>query len=126
MNKWAEYLLWIIGMIILLGIVGHVENAVQRAETATFHVVLGGWIDTVAVFILGIYLSLLFIHVPRKINVPFLVCVFVPTTIFSLYLPVAVAAGMPIPDWTLPFLKLQLFPIFSGLSLMLSIFGRNE
>jgi len=122
MNKWGRYLLWVVGMFILLDVVGRVENSIQRAEMTGFHVAVGALVDSMAVFALGIYLSVLFLQRATKINLPLFVCVFIPTTVFWVYIPVAMIVGLPVPFGIQPLMKVQLMPILSALSLMLSIF----
>lgn len=126
MNKWVKYLLWIVGLFVFLGVAGRSETAVDHYVNMTFRSLVGGLIDTGILFFLGIYLSILFLHAPRKMNVPLFVCVFLPTTLFWMYIPIDVFIGLGIPVWMMPLLKLQIFPVISGFSLMLSFFSANK
>ena len=81
-KKWSPYvwnLLWVVGLIALLLISNELGLKVRNHVATTFHMVSLIWYYATAAFVIGVYISLLFIKVwAVKWNWPLIVCVTVP------------------------------------------------
>jgi hypothetical protein len=127
MNKWVKYSLWLFGMFVLLFVVFRVEAVVYQTASETFNVVPEIWIVSFISVVMGAYLSLLFISGKLRVNVPLLVCIFLPSTLLGFYYPAAyITTGLHIPLWLPEFDHHGLFHIVSGLSLMMALFNGKK
>ncbi|MDB5083826.1 MAG: hypothetical protein JWN30_712 [Bacilli bacterium] len=126
MNVWARYLVWLIGLFLLLFAIYHFERIAHLNAAATFRVMPEFWAETLASFVLGVYLSLLFIKGPSRPNVPLLVCVFLPSTILCFIIPITVGTALPIPLWMTTLDAHGFEPVVSGFSLMIALFHNRR
>ncbi len=123
MNKWMKYLLWLIGMFVLFYVAYRIENIVQARASQTFQMAQEVWVVTLLSIIMGAYVSLLLISGRPSLNVPMLVCVFLPSILLGLAFPMAfLFHGLRVP------MLLQSDPngllhFVSGFSLVMGLFN---
>ncbi|MDW0110061.1 hypothetical protein [Sporosarcina aquimarina] len=128
MKKWSTYiwkLIWVIGLFFLsiasFDILNHFKNS--------SHINTTSWASSIILFLWGIYLSLVFIKKwSIKINVPLLICVFIPSFLFSLIplLTSILSISIPIGMLFLKIFSSNLIEIVAGLTFMLSIFDNSK
>ncbi|MFF2755633.1 hypothetical protein ACFVR1_18125, partial [Psychrobacillus sp. NPDC058041] len=91
MKKGSTYiwkLIWVIGLFLLTILSYDTKNQIK--DSFTFHSDMIYWTRFIILFIWGIYLSLIFIKKwSFKINLPLLICVFIPCFLFSLIMPLS-------------------------------------
>jgi len=126
MNGWARYLFWVAGLFLLLFAIYHFERIAHLNAAATYLATPEIWTGTLASFVLGVYLPLLFIKGPSRLNVPLLVCVFLPSTILGFYLPIAAGTGLPIQLWVTKLDTHGFELVVSGFSLMVPLFNNRR
>lgn len=139
-RKWSPYvwkLLWTAGLIALLIISYKLELKVKNHVATTFQILPIIWLQFIANFVLGIYLSLLFIKKwSVKWNWSLIVCVTLPFLILSIYLPVAITFvqsmaqdpnnfSVPIPNWLMKITTYGIPAIVAGLTLMIGLFSKT-
>jgi len=122
LNKWLKYLLWTVGMFLIMVMGNYYSNAAHRVAAETFKTGPLLWIVTIVPFAFGVYLSLLFVKPPSRVNLPLLVMVFLPSALLSLYVPMAAYAHLRLPLWMAQTYILTFEGIVAGLSFMLAIF----
>lgn len=138
-EKWSPYvwkLLWTIGLIALLILSYKLEIKVKYHVSITFQMLPMIWFQFIANFILGIYLSLLFIkNWSVKWNWSLIVCVTLPFLILSIYLPIAITFvqslaqdpnnfSVPFPIWLMTITTHGIPAIVVGLTLMIGLFSK--
>ncbi|MFF2754476.1 hypothetical protein ACFVR1_12115 [Psychrobacillus sp. NPDC058041] len=129
MKKWSTYiwkLIWVIGLFLLTIISYDTKNQIK--DSFTFQTDIIFWTNFIILFIWGIYLSLIFIKKwSIKINLPLLICVFIPCFLFSLIMPLSATFQISFPSvfWVIKVFSSNLIPIVAGLTLMLSIFNNS-
>ncbi|GGA46093.1 hypothetical protein [Psychrobacillus lasiicapitis] len=139
-KNWTPYawkLLWTVGLIVLLMISYNLELKVKNHVATTFHMLPIIWFQFIANFLLGIYLSILFIKEwSVKWNWPLLVCVTLPFLFFACYYPMVISiienTTSDPNNYSVPFLypMLQLSfngipAIIAGLTLMIGLFSTS-
>ena len=132
MKKLSPYLWklsWVVGLFLLVIISFDIENQIDSYSSSTFDIIPKIWANFFIHFIWGIYLSLIFIKKWNfQVNLPLLVCVFVPCILFSLSFPISALTSLHITlgGWTIKVITSGLIEIVAGLSLMLSIFNKKS
>lgn len=139
-EKWLPYiwkLLWTAGLIALLIISYKLEQKVKFYAATNFDMLHFIWFKFIANFVLGVYLSLLFIkRWSVKWNWSFIVCVTLPFLIISIYLPLAFtfaqnlasdsnSFSVPFPNWLMTITTYGIPAIVAGLTLMLGLFSKT-
>ncbi len=128
MKGWSTYiwkLIWIIGLFLLTIISFDIKNQIKNSS----HYDMISWTSSIIPFIWGIYLSLIFIKKwSIKINLPLLICIFIPSFLFSLIPPLTstLSISFPIGLWFLKAFNSNLIEIVAGLTFMLSIFNNSK
>lgn len=130
MKKWSSYfgkLIWVMGLFLLTIISFNIKYKIHAISTSTYSIVPVIWTNFIILFIWGVYLSLIFIKKwTIKINLPLLICVFLPCFLFSLFVPLAMifSISLPIGDiWFNKAARSNLIEMVAGLTFMLSIFN---
>lgn len=117
---------WIVGLFILYTILRIIENH-EAAVAQTTHLITPRiWSTICARFILGAYVSPIYIrNWTFHLNWAILAMVFLPFTLLSLYLPMAITFS-----WTMPFQigihlapYFEFFPMIAGFGLISGILG---
>ncbi|QFG00190.1 hypothetical protein PB01_15980 [Psychrobacillus glaciei] len=139
-KKWSPYvwnLLWVVGLIALLLISNELGLKIRYHVATTFHMLPITWYYAFAAFVIGVYISLLFINVRAvKWNWPLIICVTVPCFIIAFYYPVTYTIvqttasdpgnfSVPIPIWlmNINFVGILGIPsLVAGLTLMVGMF----
>ncbi|MFJ7730806.1 hypothetical protein ACIQXF_02815 [Lysinibacillus sp. NPDC097231] len=121
-------LIWVIGLF-LLTIISYDIKYQIKVISAT-NIVPVFWANFIILFMWGVYLSLIFIKKwTIKINLPLLICVFIPCFLFSLYVPLATFLPLSLPIggiWFNKALSSNFIGIVAGLTFMLSIFNDSR
>lgn len=114
-------------MFLLLVISFQLEHEATVTAQQSYRVLPLTWANTGISFVLGVYLSLLFIEsFSLRINKPILACVFVPCAVIGFYIPTAVSVSLDLPLWVTK-LNTHGFPmLLSGFSLMLALFRQSN
>ena len=126
MKKWSTYiwkLFWVIGLFLLTIINFDIKNQIKDSSFPMIY-----WTSFIILFIWGIYLSLIFIKEwSIKLNLPLLICVFIPCFLFSLIMPLSATFPISFTSgiWLIKVLSSNLIEIVAGLTLMLSIFNNS-
>ncbi|KGR79023.1 hypothetical protein [Ureibacillus manganicus] len=129
MKKLLPYLwklAWVVGLFLLIIIGFDIEKQIQSYSASTFNIAPNIWGFFIIHFIWGIYLSLILIKKwTFQINLPLLICVFLPCVLFSLILPISAITSMHFPFgvWFLNVIPSGVIEIVAGLTFMLSIFN---
>ncbi|MGE7839752.1 hypothetical protein ACQKNX_03065 [Lysinibacillus sp. NPDC093712] len=130
MKKWSPYLwklIWVIGLFLLTIISYEIKNEIRVMSDSTFSITPIFWTNFITLFMLGVYLSLIFIKKwTININLPLLICVFIPCFLFSIFLPIATILPLSLPIGGILFSKVissYFIEIVAGLTFMLSIFN---
>jgi hypothetical protein len=136
---WKQYvlkLLWFVGLLVLVFAALHVEASVKRHVDATFHVTAQFWTTACVPFISGLYFGLLFIRRKPSVNLPLLLCIFLPAFMLSFYPSIVVTiASMqshngsltaPVRLWMMELVSNGLVPIVAGATLMVGLFGGRK
>ena len=127
MKKWSPYiwrLSWVIGLFLLTIISFDIKNQIKDSS----HFSMIYWTSFVFLFIWGIYLSLIFMKKwSMKINLPLLICVFIPCFLLSLIMPLSATFNISLPGsiWLIKLLSSNLIEIVAGLTFMPSIFNNS-
>ncbi|MFJ8066573.1 hypothetical protein ACIQYS_18400 [Psychrobacillus sp. NPDC096426] len=139
-KNWSPYvwkLLWTVGLIVLLIISYKLELKVKNHVATTFQMLPIIWFQFIANFVLGIYLSLLFIKKwSVKWNWSLIVCVTIPLLIISIYLPIAITFvqniaqdsnnySVPFPSWLMKITTYGIPAIVAGLTLIIGLFSNT-
>ncbi|SES42887.1 hypothetical protein [Psychrobacillus sp. OK032] len=139
-KNWSPYvwkLLWTVGLIVLLIISYKLELQVKNHVATTFKMLPIIWFQFIASFILGIYLSLLFIKKwSVKWNWSLIVCVTIPFLIISIYLPITITFvqniaqdpnnySVPFPFWLMKINTYGIPAIVAGLTLIIGLFSNT-
>ncbi|TQR07517.1 hypothetical protein [Psychrobacillus soli] len=139
-KNWSPYvwkLLWTVGLIALLIISYKLELKAKNQMATTFNMLPVIWFQLIAGFVLGIYLSLLFIKEWLvKWNWPLIICVTIPLLIISIYSPIAITIvqnmvqdpnnySVPLPHWLLRINTYGIPAIVAGLTLMVGLFSKT-
>jgi hypothetical protein len=122
-------LAWVVGLFLLVIISFDIENQIDSYSSSTFDIIPIIWANFFIHFIWGIYLSLIFIKKwTFQVNLPLLICVFLPCILFSLNFPISTLTSLHIPlgGWTIKVITSGLIEIVAGLTLMLSIFNNKK
>lgn len=128
MKKWSTYirkLIWVIGLLLLAIISFDIKDQIKNGVNYD----MISWTSSIIPFIWGIYLSLILIKKwSIKINPPLLICIFIPSFLFSLIPPLtsSLSISIPIGMWFLKALNSNLIEIVAGLTFMLSIFNNTK
>lgn len=140
-KNWSPYvwkLLWTVGLIALLIISYNLELKVKYLAATTFQTLHIIWFEFIASFVLGIYLSLLFIKKwTVKWNWSLIICVTIPFLIISIYLPIAITFvqniapdsnnfSVPFPNWLMLITTYGIPGIVAGLTLMIGLFSKTS
>lgn len=140
-KNWSPYLwklLWTVGLIALLTIKYNLELKVKNHMATTFQMLPIIWFQFIASFLLGNYLSLLFIKKwSVKWNWTLIVCVTLPFLIIACYYPIAVTIientsldpnnySVPFPYWMLQINLHGIPAIVAGLTLMSGLFSKTS
>lgn len=138
-KNWSRYawkLLWLVGLIALLFLHFNLELKVKNYVAITFQSLPMFWFISTAPFVLGIYISLLFVKVRSfKWNWPLILCITVPSLIIAFYNPIIytivinVASdsnsfSVPIPFWMFKINTYGILSLVAGLTLMVGMFER--
>ncbi|WP_391117311.1 hypothetical protein [Psychrobacillus sp. L3] len=141
-KNWLPYvwkLLWVVGLIALLLISNELWIKVRNHVATTFYMTPSIWYYATAAFVIGVYISLLFVNVRAvKWNWPLIICVTVPCFIIAFYFPVTYSIvqttasdpgnfSVPIPNWimNINFVGILGIPsLVAGLTLMVGMFER--
>ncbi|MET4561006.1 hypothetical protein [Lysinibacillus parviboronicapiens] len=130
MKKWSSYLwklIWVIGLFLLTIISYNIKYKINVISASTYSMVPVFWTNFITLFMWGVYLSLIFIKKwTIKINLPLLICVFIPCFLFSLFVPLTTIFSLSLPIggiWFNKALSSNLIEIVAGLTFMLSIFN---
>ena len=132
MKKLSPYLwklAWVVGLFLLVIISFDIENQIDSYSSSTFDIIPKVWANFFIHFIWGIYLSLIFIKKwTFQVNLPLLICIFLPCILFSLNFPIITltSLGIPLGGWTIKVITSGLIEIVAGLTLMLSIFNNKK
>lgn len=139
-EKWSPYvwkLLWTVGLIVLLIISYKLELQVKNHVATTFQMLPIIWFQFIANFVLGVYLSLLFIKkMAVNWNWSLIFCVTLPLLIISIYLPIAITFvqtmapdpnnySVPFPNWLFRITTYGIPAIVVGLTLMMGLFSKT-
>ncbi|TQR19320.1 hypothetical protein [Psychrobacillus vulpis] len=139
-KNWSSYvwkLLWAVGLIALLIISYDLEIKVKNHVATTFRPLPYIWFQFIASFVLGIYLSLLFIKVWLvKWNWALILCVTLPLLIIASYFPIIVTTfestsldpnnySVPFPYWMMKVNLHGIPSIVAGLTLMVGLFSKT-
>lgn len=123
-------LAWVVGLFLLTIISFDIQKQIDSYSNSMFSVKPSYSAHILIHFIWGIYLSLLFIKKwTIRINLPLLLCVFLPCFLFSLILPISMFTSINFPTggvWFIKVLSSGLIEIVAGLTLMLSIFDNKK
>lgn len=120
---------WVVGLFLLVIISFDIENQINSYSVSTFDIIPKIWANFFIHIIWGIYLSLIFIKKwTFQVNLPLLICVFLPCILFSLNFPISALTSLYIPlgGWTIKVITSGLIEIVAGLTLMLSIFNNKK
>ncbi len=130
MKKWSPYLwklIWVIGLFLLTIISYDIKNEIRVMSDSTFSITPVFWTNFITLFIWGVYLSLIFIKKwTININLPLLICVFIPCFLISIFLPIATILPLSLPIggiWFSKVISSYFIEIVAGLTFMLSIFN---
>lgn len=130
MKKWSTYfwkLIWVMGLFLLTIISFNIKYKIHAISVSTYSIAPIIWANFIILFIWGVYLSLIFIKKwTIKINLPLLICVFLPCFLFSLCVPLTMifSLSLPIGDiWFNKAVSSNFIEIVAGLTFMLSIFN---
>ncbi len=130
LKKWSTYiwkLIWVIGLFLLTIISYDIKYQIKVISATTYSIVPVFWANFIILFMWGVYLSLIFIKKwTIKINLPLLICVFLPCFLFSLYVPLATFLPLSLPIggiWFNKAVSSNLIEMVAGLTFMLSIFN---
>ena len=141
LNKWSKYiwkLIWLVGLVILVHFGNEVEQIVRNYVSIKFNMQPLFWLHAIVPFILGIYISLLFVERwAFNFNLPLLLCVALPCSIIAFYVPIihttmAIIAidsssfSIPIPLWTMNQTTSSTVSVVAGLTLMFGLFGKKK
>jgi len=126
LHLWTKHLFWMVGMILLLMVSFHFEHVASLTSQKTFRVIHLIWINSTISFVLGAYLSLLFINLKFQVDKPLLVCVFIPSTLIGFYIPLAATFSLPLPMWVSTVNTHDFPTILSSLSLMVALFNEKS
>jgi hypothetical protein len=124
LNSSIKQVAWIVGLFLLLFVSYHFEHEATISAQETYRVVSSVWISTAISFVLGAYLSVLFIDDFKvQIDKSLFLFIFIPSTIVGFYIPIAFSFSLPFPLWVSK-LNTHGFPtVLSGLSLMFALFN---
>jgi len=130
MKKWSSYLwklIWVIGLFLLTIISFNIKYKINVISASTYSIVPVIWTNFITLFMWGVYLSLIFIKKwTIKINLPLLICVYLPCFLFSLFGPLTTIFSLSLPVggiWFNKALSSNLIEIIAGLTFMVSIFN---
>ncbi|MDM5349629.1 hypothetical protein QUF65_01845 [Lysinibacillus sphaericus] len=133
MKKWSTYiwkLIWVIGLFLLTIISYDIKYQIKVISATTYSIVPVFLANFITLFMWGVYLSLIFIKKwTIKINLPLLICVFIPCFLFSLYVPLATFLPLTLPIggiWFNKAISSNFIGIVAGLTFMLSIFNDSR
>ncbi|AWE07255.1 hypothetical protein DCE79_07625 [Lysinibacillus sp. 2017] len=132
MKKLIPYLwklAWVVGLLLLTIISFDIDKQIDSFSASSFNISPKFWANFLIHFIWGIYLSLICIKKwTFQINLPLLICVFLPCILFSLIIPISVVTSINVPlggIWFVKVLASGFIEIVAGFTLMLSIFNRQ-
>lgn len=122
-------IIWFVGLVILTIISYNIEQ--HLSNKVLYNVTPLNWSHFIIHFIWGIYLSLICINRWKiQFNFPLFICVFIPSFVLSLYLPLTSVSiiNIPVGMWFAKVYSSGLIEIVAGLSLMVSLFypAKNE
>lgn len=122
-------IIWFVGLVILTIISYNIEQ--YLSNKVLYNVTPLNWSHFIIHFIWGIYLSLICINRWKiQFNFPLFICVFIPSFVLSLYLPLTSVSiiNIPVGMWFAKVYSPGLIEIVAGLSLMVSLFypAKNE
>jgi len=130
LKKWSSYLwklIWVIGLFLLTIISFNIKYKINVISASTYSIVPVIWTNFITLFMWGVYLSLIFIKKwTIKINLPLLICVYLPCFLFSLFGPLTTIFSLSLPVggiWFNKALSSNLIEIIAGLTFMVSIFN---
>ncbi|MBA9025555.1 hypothetical protein [Peribacillus huizhouensis] len=129
---WVLKLFWVVGLLGLLFMGFHFEQSLQQKASETYHILPLFWFYSIAPFLLGAYISLLFIQKWLfKMNKPLILCVSVPCLIISFYSPIVTtffpnATFLPNVFWTFELSFFGITPMVAGLTLIVGLFGVTQ
>ncbi|MFJ5763951.1 hypothetical protein ACIP9C_01230 [Lysinibacillus sp. NPDC093210] len=130
MKKWSPYLwklMWVIGLFLLTIISFDIKNEIKVMSASTFSITPVFWANFITLFLWGVYLSLIFIKKwTIHLNLPLLICVFIPCFLISIYVPLATILPLSNPIggvWFTKVISSYFIEIVAGLTFMLSIFN---
>ncbi|QQE79159.1 hypothetical protein [Alicyclobacillus sp. SO9] len=121
LNRWVKYLLWIIGMFILLRLGDYAILKARIHADATTHIGSMVWTLAIVPVIYGVYVSLLFAKRRPGVNLPLFLLVFLPCILFNVYVPVSTQMHLMLYPWMTQ--ALSVTGVVAGLTLILSFFG---
>ncbi|TQR19319.1 hypothetical protein [Psychrobacillus vulpis] len=139
-QNWSKYiwiLFWVIGLILLAYISYTLELRIKNHAQTDFNMLPIVWYKSIAPFIFGIYISLIFVKVwSFRWSAPLTLCVTVPCLIIALYNPVIFTIAQDIPFlqtnyfaatsfWMLNVNSLGIPSIVAGLTLMVGLFSQK-
>lgn len=125
---WVLKLFWVVGLLGLLFMSYHLEQSLQQKASETYHILPLFWFYSTAPFLLGVYLSLLFVKKWLfRMNKPLFLCVTVPCLIISFYLPTVTTffsnlTFLPNVLWPLELSIFGIIPMVAGLTLIVGLF----
>lgn len=115
--------LWVIGLFVLLSLFADVTGVTGNISNSIIEIHF--WVISIGYFLLGIYLSLLFIdNWKLNINKTLLLCVSFPCLIFGLYTPIAYMTNASLLQ-LIPGSATGISSLIGGYSLMKALFDNS-
>ncbi|MEK4487148.1 hypothetical protein MHH81_16600 [Psychrobacillus sp. FSL H8-0484] len=132
-SKFVWKILWLVGLFVFLYISSQIEMRARNISATTFNMLPVIWIRSIAPFVFGIYLALLFVKGwSIKWNPAIILCITVPSLIITLYFPVLITIiqytnsfSVPIPFWMNSSFDV-IVPIVAGVTLMVGLLDKKE
>ena len=122
-------IVWIIGLIVLVYLSLNVEDYLQQVASETYNPFPLYWYISLDSFILGIYISLIFIQKwSFNVQTTLLCFVFIPSLLITFCTPILVMiegwsdSVVYIPYWLIRISQVEVFGIVAGMTLMLGTF----
>ncbi|WP_342598994.1 hypothetical protein MHB48_16500 [Psychrobacillus sp. FSL H8-0483] len=136
-SKFVWRILWLVGLFVFLYISSQIEMRARNISATTFTILPVIWIRSIAPFVFGIYLALLFVKGwSIKWNPAIILCITVPSLIMTFYFPVLFTIiqyttinpnsfSVAIPFWMNSSFDV-IVPIVAGLTLMVGLLDKKE
>lgn len=130
---WTAYvwkLLWLVGFIILLNFHFSLGKEINDTVSTTYEMTPLLWFKTVAPFVIGLYIALVFVkRWAWKFNLPLFLCVALPSLL--IHISTSLIYIVPIENITYPLWfasanTSNLIGIVVGISLVLSVFSGSS